>query len=133
MIKKWLWVDASTAAALAAKRDATLEILRKGYGYLGPEQFVIQLGSNDLRIIIFKNRAAALVQLVPYTDGVVCNILTVHGNIKSCDNAIEWIEQAAKEAGANLLVSIGHAGWERIMKKHGYEIEKRLLMRKVLK
>lgn len=133
MEKDWLWVDASTAAALAAKRDATLEILRKGYGYLGPEQFVAQLGSNDLRVIIFKNRASALVQLVDYEDGVVLNILTVNGNLQICDQAIEWIERAAKEAGANLIVSIGLVGWLPIMKKHGYETERRLLMRKVLK
>src|SRR6187455_1875831 len=94
MDKDWLWVDASTAAALAAKNDATVEILRKGYGYLGPEQFVAQLGANSLRIIIFKNRATALVQLVPYQDGIVCNILTVHGSIETCDAAIEWLEQA---------------------------------------
>jgi hypothetical protein len=133
MEKEWLWVDASTAAALAAKRDATIEILRKGYGYLGREQFVTQLGASDLRIIIFKNRSSALVQLVPYEDGVVLNILTVNGSLETCEKAIEYLEQAAREAGANLVVSIGHAGWARIMQKHGYQTEKRLLMRKVLK
>lgn len=133
MAKDWIWADPSTAAALAAKRDATLEILRKGYGYLGPEQFVTQLGANDLRIILFKNRACALVQLVPYQDGTVLNILTVHGDMERCENALQHLEQAAKDAGANLIVSVGHPGWEPMMKKHGYQVKRRLLMRKELK
>lgn len=133
MDKEWLWVDASTAAALALKQDVTLEILRKGYGYLGPEQFAQQLGANDLRIIIFKNKSVALTQIVSYADGLVMNILTVKGDMRHCEEAIKYLELAAKEVGANLIVSVGHAGWARVMKRQGYEIEPRLLMRKVLK
>jgi hypothetical protein len=117
---------------LAIDRDSTLEILRKGYGYLGVEQFAAQLENGSLKIIIFKNHATALVQIVPYENGHLLNILTVRGNIERCDLAITLLEQAAKEAGANLIVSIGHTGWLKTMKKHGYYTERKLLMRKEL-
>jgi hypothetical protein len=132
MSKEWLWVDPSTAAALAAKGDPTAEVLRKGHGFLGPEQFVSLLGASELRIIIFKNRTAALVTCGPCAEGVVLNILTVQGDIHSCEDSIKYLEQAAREAGADLIVSVGHPGWARVMKRQGYDIHPRLLMRKVL-
>jgi hypothetical protein len=128
-----MWVNALEASALAKARDATLEILRKGYGYLGIDQFIERLAFESLRIIIFRNRASALVEFVDYENGKLLNILTVHGDIDRCDVAIGLLEAAAKEAGANLVVSIGHMGWKNIMQKHGYYTEKKLLMRKELK
>lgn len=128
----WLWIDPSTAAALAAKRDASMEILRKGHGFLGLEQFVSLLGTNELRVIIFKNKSAALVTLGPCAEGVVLNILTVKGDIQGCEQAIKYIESAAREAGADLIISVGSMGWSRVMKRQGYEVHPRLLMRKVI-
>lgn len=132
MPKEWLWVEPSTAAALAAAQDATVEILRKGHGFLGLEQFVELLGSGELRIIVFKNHSAALVTSGKCAEGVVLNILTVQGSIDTCEEAIKYLESAAKEAGANLIVSVGHPGWARVVKRCGWDIHPRLLMRKVL-
>lgn len=131
-MKEWLWVDASTAAALAAAKDATTETLRKGHGFLELEQFVSLLGANELRIIIFKNKSAALVTSGKCSEGIVLNILTVQGDIDTCEASIKYLEEAAKEAGANLIVSVGHPGWARVMKRQGWDIFPRLLMRKVI-
>jgi len=131
-METWLWVPAATAVSLAESGDATLEILRKGHGFLSMQQFVPLLRESVFRIIVFKNRATALVEFVDYEDGKLLNILTVHGDLKRCDVAMEYLEQAAKEAGANMVVSIGHTGWARIMKRRGYTLEPRLYMKKVL-
>jgi hypothetical protein len=131
-MKEWIWVDASTAAALAAKKDAIAETLRKGHGFLGLEQFVSLLGSNELRIIVFRNHTAALVTSGPCAEGVVLNILTVQGDIDRCEESIKYLELAAKEAGADLIISVGHPGWSRVMKRQGWDVHPRLLMRKVL-
>lgn len=132
MNKEWLWVDASTAAALAAAEDKTCEELRVGHGYLSVPQFVQQLGADELKIVVFKNRTTALVQRAECAEGIVVNILTVKGDLKRCEESIKYLEDAAREIGANLIVSVGHAGWARIMKRNGYDIHPRLLMRKVL-
>lgn len=133
MSKEWLWVDPSTAAALAAKKDDVAETLRHGHGFLGLEQFVSMLGSSELRIIVFKNHTAALVTCGKCAEGVVLNILTVQGDIKRCEESIKYLEDAAKEADADLIISVGHMGWAKVMKRQGYEIHPRLLMRKKLK
>lgn len=133
MPKEWLWVDPSTAAGLAATKDDTCEKLRIGHGFLDVAQFVKMLGSNELRIIVFKNRSAALVTCGESLGGIVLNILTVQGDIKSCEESIQYLETAAREAGANLIISVGSPGWARVMKRNGYDIHTRLLMRKELK
>lgn len=132
MSKDWLWVDASTAAALAAAKDETCEQLRAGHGYLSILQFVEQLGASELKIVVFKNRTTALVQRAECAEGVVVNILTVKGDLKRCEESIKYLEDAAREIGATLIVSVGHAGWAKIMQRNGYEIHPRLLMRKLL-
>lgn len=129
---KWLWVDAATAVSLANSGDATLEILRKGHSFLNMQQFAALLGTGNFRIIVFKNRATALVELVDYENGILLNILTVHGDLRRCDVAMQYLEEAAKEAGANMVVSVGHTGWARIMKRRGYTLEPKLYMKKVL-
>lgn len=130
--KEWLWVNATTAAELAANSDPAMEMLRNGHGYLEQKQFVSLLAAGELRVIAFRNRTAALVTCGKCVEGVALNILTVTGDIDRCEKAIPLLELAAKEINANLIVSVGHPGWEKIMKRQGYQTEKRLLMRKVL-
>jgi hypothetical protein len=132
MSKEWLWVDPSTAAALAAAKDATSETLRKGHGFLDLEQFVALLGSKELQIIVFKNRTSALVTCGQCAEGVVLNILTVQGTLETCEQALKYLEEAAREAGADLIISVGMPGWARVMKRNGYDIHTRLFMRKSL-
>lgn len=132
MKTQWLWVDAATAAELAIAGDKHLEILRTGHGLLGKQQFASLLAAGELKVIAFRNQTSALVTCGNCAEGVVLNILTVQGNIKACEAAIPLLEEAAKAAGANLIVSVGHPGWERVMKRQGYRTEKRLLMRKNL-
>jgi hypothetical protein len=131
-MKPFIWVSAAIAAELAIAGDASLEILRKGHGFLDKQQFASLLGAGELKIIAFRNRTSALVTCGKCAEGIVLNILTVQGDIKGCEASIPLLEQAAKEVGANLIISVGHPGWERVMKRQGYRTEKRLLMRKVL-
>lgn len=132
MNKDYLWVDGTTAAMLAEKKDADMEALRNGYGYLDVEAFARRLLDNHFRIIIFKNRTAALIEIAETKDGKLLNILTVLGNLKSCEQSLEWLEVAAQEIDVKVIVSIGHIGWLPMMKRRGYYTEPKLLMRKRL-
>lgn len=132
MDKKWMWVEPSQAADFARARDALTEALRIGHGFLDHLQFVHLLQLGELQIIAFPNKTAALVTCGDSAEGRVLNILTVQGNIKECEESIPYLEDAARETGCKLIISIGSAGWARVMKRQGYDIQKRLLMRKVL-
>lgn len=125
-------MEPSTAAALAAAKDEHTEALRIGHGFLDLSQYVSLLGSAELRIIVFKNKTAALLTSGQCAEGTVLNILTVQGDLKRCEESIKLLEKAAREAGADLLISVGYPGWSKIMKRQGWDIHPRLLMRKVL-
>lgn len=130
--KQWLWVSPANAAELARNQDPAMEMMRIGHGYLDQTTFARLLSEGELRVIAFENRTAALVTIGKCVEGVALNILTVIGTLDRCSEAIPLLEKAAREVNANLVVSIGHPGWQKIMMKHGYQTEKRLLMRKVL-
>lgn len=127
-----IWVDAKMAEAAALGGDAITEQLRTGHGYLNRLQFANLLRSGKFQIIVFRNNAAALVAGSDCEDGRILNILTVRGNLKTCEAALPLLEEAAKNAGYNVLVSTGHLGWCEMMERHGYTTKKLLLMRKVL-
>lgn len=128
-----IWVDAERAAAAALGGDVVAEQLRAGHGYLDQQQFAHLLQSGEFQIIVFKNDAAALVAGSDCADGRILNILTVRGDLKTCEEALPLLENAARDAGYNVLVSTGHLGWKEMVEKQGYTTKKLLLMRKVLK
>lgn len=128
----YAWLDSETAARFAAAKDETTEALRKGQGLLQLDEFVRHLSTSEIEIIIFQNKCAALVSLGQSVEGNLLNILTVCGTIKDCERAIDLLEQAAKEAGATSIVSVGHRGWAKLMRRKGYRVEERLFMHKRL-
>lgn len=128
-----IWVDADMAASAALGGDAVTEQLRAGHGYLDQQQFANLLRSGDFQIIVFRNNAAALVAGSDCAEGRILNILTVRGDLKTCEEALPLLEGAARDAGYNVLVSTGHLGWKEMVEKQGYTTKKLLLMRKVLK
>lgn len=132
-MREYLWVDADNAARLAREGETRMEQLRLGHGMLTSEQFVKFLASGELRVIVFKSTAACLVTLGESVEGVVLNILTVNGDMKSCEAAMPHLETAAREAGAVLIISVGAVGWGRVLARQGYTSEKRLIMRKELR
>jgi hypothetical protein len=126
------WLDREAAAAFAAARDVTTEALRKGQGLLQLDEFVRHLTSGEIEIILFENRCAALVSLGKSLEGNLLNILTVSGKLKDCERAIELLEAAAREIGVESIVSVGHRGWSKVMRRQGYRVEERLYMHKRL-
>ena len=132
MDRYWLWVDAHTAAYLAESKDVAMEAMRNGYGFLDTEDFAKRLLDGSFKVIAFKNKTAALIEMVNTKDGKLLNILTVYGNLKGCEQALDWLEAAAKNIGVDSIVSIGHPGWLPMMKRKGYYTEPKLLMRKNL-
>lgn len=127
---RYCWLDPDKLQLVSATK--LLDALVRGYGCLTPKQFAEALQTGDLRVIFFSNNCAALVSLGHAADGKVMNIQTVAGDIDSCSDAIPILEQAARDIGANVITSVGYAGWARVMRKHGYIIQPRLFMRKVL-
>lgn len=77
--------------------------------------------------------AWALVEFVYTTYGLTLNVLTIAGDKeKYQEQGIVALEKMARENGAETIYSVGHLGWEPLMKKHGYFTERVLRMRKEL-
>lgn len=74
----------------------------------------------------------ALVEIVDTSFGKTLNVLTVVGNKDDWDAGIQALEHIARANGAKLIYSVGHLGWERAMRRHGYTTERVLRMKKVL-
>lgn len=131
-MKNYVWLESETAAKFAAAKDEALEALRKGQGLLRLDEFVRHLSTGEIEVIMFENKCAALVSLGKSLEGNLLNILTVSGKLKDCERAIELLESAAKEIGVNSIVSVGHKGWSKVMRRQGYNVEERLYMHKRL-
>src|SRR5678809_218592 len=130
--KPWLWVDPQVASEFAEARDQSLEALRHGQGLLTPSEFIRHLKSGEMRVMAFINNCYALVSIGVGVEGSLLNILTVKGKMNDCAKALDWLEDAAREAGINVIVSVGHKGWAKVMQRKGYDVKERLFMRKKL-
>jgi hypothetical protein len=74
----------------------------------------------------------ALVEIVDTSYGRTLNVLTVVGSKEDWDVGIEALEHIARANGADMIYSVGHLGWEKSMRQHGYTTERVLRMKKVL-
>jgi hypothetical protein len=59
-------------------------------------------------------------------------VLTVTGAKDDWDVGIRALETIARKNDAKLIYSVGHLGWEKSMRAHGYTTERVLRMRKML-
>lgn len=109
-----------------------LEALRIGHNLLSIEQYAAMLMSGDLEILMIPY-GAILVDWGDCAEGKVMNILTVTGNIT--DNvrvSIGSFEEAARERGAKVILSLGRTAYAKILEPFGYLITHKVLMRKEL-
>jgi hypothetical protein len=120
------------AARAANQLDPRMEKLRLGHSMLTPEQFCEALFKQDIIVLALPNDCAVLMQWGECKEGRAFNILTVIGNIAHFEAAYSALEEAAIASGADLIVSVGRAGYSKMMQAQGYEVSKCILMKKVL-
>jgi hypothetical protein len=123
----------TAAARLSERGNPLIESLRVGHAILSPNQFTHELITGNFEVLALPNDCAALVTWGTYEGGQVLYILTVTCDYKFASHALTCIEAAARERKAQAIMSVGHRGWERLVKEHGFEVQRKLLMKKVLK
>lgn len=108
-----------------------IDTLCEGYGFTTREELVQLI--NDGIFEIWKAREIyALVEFINTKHGETLNVLTVTGSKDDWDIGIEALERIARINDVKLIYSVGHLGWEKAMRKHGYDTERVLRMTKVL-
>ena len=111
--------------------DELIEALYKGYVFATREQLLRFLDEGVFQIWQAKN-IYALVEIVDTSYGRTLNVLTVVGSKEDWNVGIEALEHIARANDADMIYSVGHLGWEKSMKQHGYTTERVLRMKKVL-
>jgi hypothetical protein len=108
-----------------------IEALYKGYVFATREQLLQFLDEGIFQIW----KAAdiyALVEVVDTSYGRTLNVLTVVGSKEDWATGIQALEPIARANDCKLIYSVGHLGWEKSMRQHGYTTERVLRMKKVL-
>lgn len=129
-IPTWQWLSYESAAAMAD--TVQFEQLRKGHGLLSRELFINALRVGDMEVLLLPGDFLALVTWGECEAGLTMNVLTVTGDLAHASYAFEMLEQAARHAEAQQIISIGHPGWRRMVEALGYTTHTRLCMHKVL-
>jgi len=107
--------------------------LRVGHGLLSKEQFVKALRNGDIEIWTLPHGAFALIGWGVCEHGETCNILTVTGESDiAAESGLLAIEAMARKRGARMVISVGRPGWKPLVEKHGYTVQRKILMKKVL-
>jgi hypothetical protein len=104
--------------------------MRQGVGLLSKAQFEQGLLNGDFEVIMLPHACVALVSWGECEEGKVLNILTTTGDLKYAETGLYAIEIAALKRGAKVIMSVGHLGWYKFAKSHGYDVKKVMLMRK---
>lgn len=126
------FLTASAAAKSASRGYPVMEQLRQGHGVLSPMQFVSELHAGNIEVLALPNECFVLVCWGTCAEGNVMNILTTVGSMEHASHAITCYEEAARSRKADVVMSVGHPGWSKLVKQHGYEVTTRILMKKVL-
>ena len=108
-----------------------IDTLCAGYGFVSREQ-LIDLLEEGIFQIWRANNIYALVEFVDTSYGKTLNVLTVTGSKDDWHVGIEALERIAQINDVKLIYSVGHLGWEKAMREHGYKTERVLRMSKVL-
>lgn len=111
--------------------DELIDTLCKGYGYTTREELIDLIDDGVFQIWRAAN-IYALVEFVNTKYGKTLNVLTVAGSKPDWDVGIAALERIARLNGAVYIYSVGHLGWEKAMKLHGYKTERVLRMSKEL-
>lgn len=119
------------AAALADAAHPTLEKLRLGHNLLSREQLAFALRTGDIEMLVVENDCSALVAWSDCKEGRTLSILTVDASTDTAAPALQMLECAARASGARAVMSVGHAGWTRVMRNEGYTVQKCVFMKKV--
>lgn len=128
----WSWVPAAIAAEAAGDGNPLIEVLRQGHGLLSVHDFAKALASGEIELLLLPNRCAALVAWGMCGEGRAMSILTVAGHKPYWDCGLDMLEHAAAERGAEVVMAIAYAGWLGLARRHGYDVAKRIIMRKFL-
>lgn len=131
-IPTWNWLTYQKAAALAEGGQWQLEELRKGHGLLSRELFANALRVGDMEVLLLPGSFVALITWGECEAGLTMNVLTVAGSLEHAADAFTMLEQAARHAEAQQIISIGHPGWRKLVESLGYTTHTRLCMHKVL-
>lgn len=108
-----------------------IDTLCAGYGYTTREELISLIEDGVFQIW----RASDIYALVEFVDtkyGKTLNVLTVTGSKPDWDVGIAALERIARLNGAQYIYSVGHLGWEKAMRRHGYKTERVLRMSKAL-
>lgn len=130
---RWKWLSSAAATALARAQHPTLEQLRIGHNLLSHEQFCEELKKGYIEVLALPHDGAVLVNWGESRFGKVFNILTVCGLIENFEESYDAVEDAAREAGAAVIMSVGRAAYKKLMQVRGYEVDPCIFMKKVLR
>jgi hypothetical protein len=122
----------NAAAPPSYKLREPFEALRVGHGLLSVQQFVDALRAGDMEVYSLPNNCYALMQYGYSEQGRVANILTTVGSMEHAREALRSIEMIAKRNGADVIMSVGHPGWTKLVASEGYTVTRRILMEKTL-
>jgi hypothetical protein len=130
LIYRWFPALFSHTAALQGTTET--EAMRKGQGLLSKEQFAEALRVGEIEILGLPNECYALITWGFSDHGKMMTILTVCAKMEHCAEALAALESAAVDREAKVIISIGHAGWRRLVQAQGFETWPLLGMKKVL-
>ena len=123
---------APTPNATDQLREA-VEKLRVGHGLLSRQQFIRALSTGELEVWTLPAGAYALIGWGTCEHGETCNILTVTGESEAAhESGLLTIEAIARKRGARVVISVGRPGWKSLVERHGYTVQRKILMKKVL-
>jgi hypothetical protein len=100
-----------------------------GYGYTTRDE-LLELIESGVFHIYRANDIYALIEFIPTKYGKTLNVLTVVGNKADFDVGIRALDSIARMNNAKYIYSVGHLGWEKSMRQHGYKTERVLRMSK---
>jgi hypothetical protein len=129
---RWKWLDPVSASQAANQLHPTMEKLRLGHSMLTAEQFCTALFNQELLVLVLPHSCAVLMNWGECKEGRAFNILTVSGNVEHFEDAYAALEEAAVASGADLIISVGRSGYQKMMRAKGYQVEPCILMKKVL-
>lgn len=109
--------------------DELIDAFCAGYGYTTRDE-LIELIDTGVFHIYRANNIYALVEFVSTKYGKTLNVLTVVGNKVDFDVGIRALDSIALMNNAKYIYSVGHLGWEKSMRQHGYKTERVLRMSK---
>lgn len=131
-LNNYAWISPQRAANAALRQFPIMEKLRNGQNLLSVEQFADNLATGNLEILALPYDSAVLMCWNDSKDGRVFNVITCAGDFSKMEELYAIVEHAARSAGAGVILSVGRPGYSKALEAKGYELQKLLVMKKVL-